>query len=378
MPPAPEFIVQEPLRNDPQLPPPYRFEDVSIQAFLCAANGANLQRLCDRFFNDIATRNGCGIRIDPLNGDGPGIVQILVQRYAKMVSLAPGYEDLGYSQQNELTFAVPVVLRRYGMPAEAGFFSPYLFVDNTLSLISGRDAVGFAKVRGEFTLPADPSDVNGCAVSTLVAKTLTRQERVQPRLLFATQADAGVSSSAGSVLPDDEAKPLWPFGPVDKIYARGEVYALDMQVLSLLRASAGRMMESYSLKQFRDAVVPADACFQAIIGASTRSRRFRVGGELPKTRITLNQYGSIAIANALGLTLNGNELEPIYGFWYRADFDFDDLRHLCISGGARTDPGRGPHDCCADLAAFAGSTLRFYEGMAHAWLRALKDFDRCD
>lgn len=386
----PDFIVQNPPLGDPQAPPPYRFEDVGIQMFHVAADGAKLEAVCDTFLNTIAAQNNLPFRLHPLNGSAPGVVNIELLRYGRMYSTAPGHEQMGYSSQYELMFSIPVVLKNlFGFPLAVGMFVPHICVDQAFSMITGREVVGFPKVDGEFEMPTEIWEVDGCVVSTLATEPYSANSPVEIKPLLetrlATFAPLAPFSSAlraarvgpddNGSLPDEEARPLWPFGPIDELYGRDSQFAVDERVLNLLTQSAGIGLTNYSFKQFRDAELPEKACYQALVEGSTNVHQFGAGGMLPDTDITIHEYASIKIIEQLGLDAQGTTIKPLFGIWYNADFTLQDLQNLTTTCGPSIGNPRPPHNCLQLWATSARSVLGFYQGMAEACIKAIDDID---
>jgi len=388
----PDFIVQNPPLGDPQAPPPYRFEDVGIQMFHVAADGAKLQAVCDTFLNTIAAQNNLPYRLNPLNGNSLGIVNIELLRYGRMYSMAPGHEQMGYSSQYELVFSIPVVLTNpLGIPLAVGIFVPHICVDDAFSMITGREVVGFPKVAGKFEMPSNLWEVDGCVVSTLAADSYSANSRIDFKPLLETQLAgfapmapwsstlraAQVGPNDNGALPDEEARPLWPFGPIDELYGRESQFAVDERVLNLLTQSAGIGLTNYSFKQFRDAEFPDKACYQALVEGMTSVYQFGAGGMLPDTDITIRDYASIRIIEQLGLEAQGTTIKPLFGIWYRADFTLNDLKNLTTRCGGLVGSPRPPHNCLQLWASSARSVLGFYQSMAEACIKAIDDIEPC-
>ncbi len=369
----PNYIVQSPPLADPASPPPYGFPDVGIQMFQVVADGRKLQAVCDRFLNSVFKGNNSHYQIEPLMGLSKGIVNIMLLRYPKMICLAPGHEDLGYSSQNELSFMIPVVLKEDGIPINVGFFSPFLYVDNYASLVTGREVIGFPKVRAEFGLSADPSKVDGTAISTLTAnrRGASAQSRMHP--IFSVQSREEPTDDNDGALIASEAQPLWPYGPVDELYASGQAFSVDPEVLELITQAAGVTMGNYSLKQFRDAQEPKGACYQAIVAAETNIYKFKRGGWLPKSELTLHRYPYLDIAQTLGLPVKGKTVTPINSIWYHASFNFENVTNLVVRAGSSENRGTDPSRCLPLLVDGTRAMLKIYESGTRAWLRALQN-----
>jgi len=382
----PEFLVQNPPLGDPQSPPPYRFEDVGISIYVVEADGQKLQASCDYFLNRVLARNNSPYRVAPLRGNDLGLAYIELLRYGRMYSAAPGHERLGYSRQNELLVAIPVVLKnRLGMPIAVGTFTPIVIVDQGLSLVTGRDVAGFPKIDGTLELPDDPWSDRVRSVSTLAIKTYASdtQVRLRPLLKVRQTADTWETRSFKSVegqsqtaepkndhrIRIDDAKYVWPFGPVDRLFSEASRYAVDGRIHKLLKESAGARLASFGLKQFRDAEIPDRACYQEIVRSDTRVVGFHGGGVLPSTEIEIHRYDSIDIADSIGIYRQGQIVKPLLGFWYHADFNLTDFENMTSRSGRgrRTDYP----DCYDHWATYAELSANLVRSYTRFWLRTM-------
>lgn len=384
-----DFIVQTPPQGDPQSPPPYKFDTVGLQMYSVLADASRLRATCDRCLNSVLAQAGSGTRIRPIAGISNGIVNIQLLRYPKIYSTAPGYQNFGYTSQNELLISIPVVkLNALGLPVAVGLFAPFLWVDNAWSLITGRDVVGFAKTMGDFAVPGEIWETDGYAVRAL-GSSQVGSSKVDKETLLETSTvaltpyqqpisaralalpDRGDSDAPFGLLPDEEAIPLWPFGDIDRLYASNEFAAADPATLELMYASAGMAVSSFALKQMRDAREPARACYQAVIEGRSLVTGFTHGGLLPTTDIRLSKFLFPNVIDQLGLAANGDVISPLFGYWYRADFVLDNLHaeaELCGGSGAGAPALPG---CLPTLTGGVLGALRFYQTMARAWLQVI-------
>lgn len=393
MPGLPDFIPQTPPLGDPQSPPPYLFDGVEVQSYSVLAEASKLTALCDRFLNKVAADNGANFRILPITGFGKGLVNVQLLHYPKMYSATPGFENLGFTFQNELLVSIPVVrTTSLGLPVAVGIFVPYLWVDNAWSLITGRDVVGFPKSDGQFTMPQNIWDTDGCEVAALASDTTTggaigqqiifktRKTAATPfvRAQQANMAARHVPGKPFGLLAPDMARPLWPFGPVDLLFNSGELVAAESGIRDMLHASAGLGARCYALKQLRDPEDPYKACYQAIVEGHTAIRRFHQGGLLPETELEIPGFLTPDIIAQLGIVANGDKVSPVFGFWSNSDLALRDLKNLverCGTGGSAR-PAASP--CFDILRASVCGTLMFYKGMAEAWLDVMDDCIRPD
>jgi len=322
----PDFI-SPPSALDPQLPTPYGFEDVATRMFTLLADKQKLQTVCDTYFNNIAVAKNLPFRIKPIQS----LVLMEVLSYPKMYAGGIPGRQFGYSTQNELLF-----------------FCPFLFVDNDWSLISGRDVAGFPKCEGKFQLPpsfssAFPTVVDARVISPLSSTTESVFRpiiEIQPvPIATSMMSKAAPPTDSLKGLTELEAKTVWPYGPIDKLYGPEAVRGLapvSDDIYQLLLSSAGINTVNYSLKQFRDAMNPAKAAYQSILECEARLTNFDDLGTYSGANYKLHSYESLNIAKALGIPLNGDEIDPIFQIRFKANVDFKAERNLYSSCSAQT------------------------------------------
>jgi hypothetical protein len=91
-----------------------------------------------------------------------------------------GHEDRGTSSERELSFTIPGIYKRFEGPllVQFGFalLTPFLFLDNSVAIATGREVHGYFKQAGWVELPGGPDlaeftvDVLGCDIFALGAK----------------------------------------------------------------------------------------------------------------------------------------------------------------------------------------------------------------
>ncbi len=387
----PDFIPQHPPLCDPQMPPPYRFENVGMRIFLLPAAAVLLQKVCKRFFNDIAVRDNLDFRITPIADIfGNSHVYLEVLTYPKIYSLAPNHAQLGYIEQNEFFVSIPVVFEDvYGLPLGVGMFVPFIFVDKDWSVIAGRDVMGFPKGIAEFRVDAVPSKIDGTAAKSLVLSSYGADQRATTELILEINAaDLKLSKAAASqsLQVDPNATPIheyWPFGPVDELFGEGQPRQMADDVLDLLKQSAGVQMVNYTLKQFRDAAEPSKACFQSILECRMTVDGLSAGGTYPPLDITLPRHDSLEIAKRLGIPVTGGGVaEPIFGFWYQADFTLHEAERLhTVCGGKEVATDAGPttsdfgvtgDECDDSIRRLCKLNLKVYKSCLDVWLNTVE------
>jgi hypothetical protein len=229
---------------------------------------------------------------------------------------------------------MPVVDRLRGQFA---WGIPYMFVDQALALVGGREVYGFPKQLGMIDVPRRGSaktpkqlTIRSVTVDRYVPTSMAADrlvvsvERPGPQtplqqawnsfgdalsqLIDLTLEDLGHDLKGG-----DPA--LWLRRLLRDALQRAEDVPVDLQFFKhLLEENAPMLL----LKQFRDAHVPGAACYQALVLVNMRVERLRAGGMLPRDyQIRIEDLDGEPICRELGIE---RSCTPRLAFWL--DFDF--------------------------------------------------------
>ncbi|MGI9493524.1 MAG: hypothetical protein ACR2QF_14090, partial [Geminicoccaceae bacterium] len=123
-----------------QLAPPFAFKDVAMSVFPVRASLPRLENFCDAFLNHASDT----IKFQPFIP----FVYLIILDYGRMSVEAA---NMGWISQREVAFSVP--LRWMQKDDKDGIFefkdwafnSPFIFVDNELSMSTGREVYGWPK-----------------------------------------------------------------------------------------------------------------------------------------------------------------------------------------------------------------------------------------
>jgi hypothetical protein len=281
--------------DNPEIPPPYNFPGITIMSFRLPAKLAKLQALCDDLLNigSIADR-GFEYRafLD--------FVDMEIVTYPKMLFAEKPYSHWGFATQQELYFRFFVwKFFDFGglqFPADIfpQLFFPYIFVDNSWSMISGRNVIGFPKVMACFqptpVLGASPLNITA---SALVLKTHSEDTKLEFHpIVEIRQADASaVATTVAPGLPSG----LWPWTALAKT-AIADPYLQEQ--LPDFPIDIPTPFSTVQMKQFRD--LPTDACFQGLVQTPFIPSNFGALNPLPPVTVTVHKYASLDIASSLG------------------------------------------------------------------------------
>lgn len=125
---------------------------------------------------------------------------------------------------------------------------------------------------------------------------------------------AKAPKGAKAMDPDPSGK--WPWGVLED-----DVIGAAEEILGKKLAFVPTIFECVAMKQFRDAMDPFNACYQAILQSFTFVETIVDLKPLPPVRITLNDYATFDLASRLGLP-SGTPLTPISQFHVRCSFSF--------------------------------------------------------
>jgi Acetoacetate decarboxylase (ADC) len=167
-------------------------------------------------------------------------------------------------------------------------FFPFIFVDNSWSMISGRDVIGFPKLMAEFkpatVLNANPFQISA---SSLVLDTYAPTTKLAFKPIV--RIDPGK-------IPAQAPAGVWPWIGLGAQIADPVLNKLLQDVL----ATIPNAFSTVQLKQFRDAPSITDACYQAVVATPFTPSNIGAPNPLPPVTITVDTYASLDIPGSLG------------------------------------------------------------------------------
>jgi len=310
--------------------PPFLFHNVTTRVFPLKANIATLTHFCDQYLNsDIPPDIVHYVPAMPY-------VYLMVLNYGSMSAASVEAQNVGWVAQHEVTFTVP--LQRWREENGKLVFkdwacvSPFIYVDDQISLNTGREVYGWPKVAGKIDsdIPlwtADPrASTRLFSLSTSdFADVYAGDAQTQQPLL---QIDSDPASTY-SEFPPNPRNPWSPLSIVPNAFdawlslmgdaadmllgLRIRGYQTDRSMRSLLAMggkagsnllhllpdlllpSLGKrdaetaaltaglpklFIDNVTLKQFRDAETPALVCYKALVGSTMGFDRLNRGGLL--------------------------------------------------------------------------------------------------
>lgn len=286
---------------------PVHLEQVILHAWAFPANRAALTRLCTERFT---APSGGIVTVTPLL-DGVLFVHadigfVRSEDPTTAGEPQPGDATKGFFKEQDVGFFVPVTIQ-HGAQSWVGALVPYLWVDNVIGVLSGREVYGFPKELGKITLDAQKN----CTVNAHAVPQYAVQHQI---------------------VTHDVVKLTTPLPP-GTVPIQGNLTAVALAiaqaVVTALKGppgSAGSFtnVPLLFLKQFRGATNAYDACHQCIVSAKAAINPLRRADVLVGIfSLAVPKFDSLKIADTLGL------LNPPGGFvalntvaGFRIELDF--------------------------------------------------------
>ena len=363
-----------------QVPPPYHFPGVTVNAFIWEASMTHIQAYCDEYFNlGDPIKRGFVYKAATIWPYATLLVIDYPQMIATANNVGPGwgtsYADGGYVTQKEVFVALPLL--RYGTRPETALWKaaiewalPFIIVQNPMSSVCGREMLGLEKLLAEISLGEGEYPDSFSAAVKLPGWASLRPGEMQQNLPFLDVVTGPATPTIrGSAVQDS----LWTLFSSNVV---GQTIGALGGVSNLIDAlSAGltpTAMQTVSLKQIRDAADPRRALHQSLISCRSKysnMENFKFYNE-NDVKITIHDRGSFSEVFRVALNLPQVEdrfstkdrplsFTPAAAFRFNATIDFDQMRTLHTF---QVDQGPG-------LPPAAGN-----DDMMSPWLRPLRGF----
>ncbi|QLE58570.1 hypothetical protein [Nostoc sp. TCL26-01] len=282
---------------------PYEIKGTKMYGFVVEGSMAKLQEICDKYLND---PNNGEIEYRPATN-------YLILTFNKIDSLSsiypPDYDKGTVFEEEAIFWMLTVVGRKVGpffIADRLAWFMPYLYVNNSPILVSGREVYGFFKQLGTFKIPDLDQQPDLLTVDTLVFKEFSPTSKSLDARLLEVQR-----LSTGEQHPD--IKTWDTFEQAAKaiaslLFDNDEITIPGLQLpLNLLEYLLGRIVPLVTLKQIRDVENSKKACYQALIESPMQLQTF-YGGKLfgfnnfgDQFQLKINNFASQPIVQDLGL-----------------------------------------------------------------------------
>ena len=287
-------------------PGPYDCRNTTLFGFAVTADAAKLQSLIDRVLNQpqLSTGTPHPRRYAAL---GP-FVMLSLGDIANVVPRTPPYSGYGSVDERQVAVWVPCVevgVRDGRQRAERFWmFTAYIWVDNSLSMATGREVYGWPKSLGRIRLPAGADPAFHLETYGIRVLGPGSQPEFLPLLTVRPAGEAGtadgarpaaevVGESLGELVAD--IRTVLEDAHDDHL---ANTWGIDADLLDDLATEA--IPEIY-LKQIRDIANGTDAAYQAICGSRAKVERIRWKRMMLDYALELHAVASHPLAQDLGI-----------------------------------------------------------------------------
>ncbi|MEZ4308147.1 MAG: hypothetical protein R3F14_08895 [Polyangiaceae bacterium] len=374
---GPEFVMSGGSGGMLQLMPPFDFRGVTMRVFPLRASLPRLAGFVDSYLNILPREVGYFRPFLPY-------VYLMVINYGKMAVEAA---NMGWIAQNEIAFSVALEWYKEVdgklVFHDFAYVSPFIYVDNDLSMTTGREVYGWPKSLIEITPQTtswmeDPRKGPRLAtVSAMVFPELYTGASQELRPLL--QIDQGAAPSWSQMLPDMES-PIYPWVSIPNAIKGAAGLTTDFfrilrglgitrgvtapetlrgkatpihegeALRDMVKALSGSLdlrnpniyFNTINLKQFRDSEIPGAFCYQAVTNARmtlSKMNGFGLLGDLQMAlgditggyKVAIHQWPTHPIIDSLGIqvahehTGQGtvvSHLSPVCPMWMDVDMRY--------------------------------------------------------
>ncbi len=348
------------------LKPPFSITNLSCRLFPLRANRDSVQSFVDNYANILPPELGHFRPCSPY-------VMLMMLDYG---SLALEATNLGWFSQHEIMFCIPTEWYRVEKGKwvfhDWAMLTPFIFVDDDLSLNMGRTVAGWPKTYASMTPTLSDwmrnplSPVSEASASAMVFPELYAGKRQEERVFLEIERTAQMSNLR---LPFNTSSPIAPWSiaaNAAKSLAGLQRDALGwMGGLGLMPLHNGSTPENYrammrnmassinpfrpnlsssilNVKQFRASEDPDKYCYQALTIGAMQFTKFNGIGLLGEQSLALgdmsggytlklHEWPSIPITRLLGLEVEKRwrgdgvdvaELKPVMPYWYDSNMTY--------------------------------------------------------
>ncbi len=289
------------------LAPPGVFTDAKAHVFCVEASTQALQNLVDTLLTPAAAGS---VRYQvPL--------PVAVFSFMDIARCTSGADVVGWLPGREAAIWAPLLEYRSGeLLPRLVFWAPYVFIDYTIGMVTGREVWGWPKVGAKIRVAGDAPGVTDFSCKTTFFRTLSTNTQGEHDVLYC----AAQTQSAGPPTS------VWPSAAqAAEGLITGLLGGLGAEVLRALRLQP--TIDCIVLKQFRASDVPDEACYQAIVNSPIKVTSFAGGGPIwDRFVVKITTCESHGIVNdLLGVAPGGasTTLPVTFAAW--ATFDFEAL-----------------------------------------------------
>jgi hypothetical protein len=292
---------------------PYLQQDTEMAVLFFHADSDRLTALCEQYLN--APSEG-QTKYVPLTSHVAAVL-------AEMQATSGDGRDrqVGRLPETEVSFWIlTLAMKKVGgifVPDRLAWFLPFLFVDESNVIATGREVYGFNKQAGQIQKPRSIQQPEFSLDVVGIQQFGLEATGKMERLLDVRPVDRSVG---------DAPSGIWRTWENARTAITPEILktmAIDSKnkAAEIATLLVTHQMRLVFLKQFRDVTNTQQACYQAIVEAPLMVQTFRQGGFIAeKFTLNVNRLDSHPLADILGLHLENGEQQSSLGLWMKLDF----------------------------------------------------------
>jgi uncharacterized protein with NAD-binding domain and iron-sulfur cluster len=277
-------------------PPPFLSEGGRMRGYVIRGDSERIADLVKRMF-DVPAGGAMDYR------SLGSLVLLLLGGFERVTCLTPPFDNWGSVEEIMASFWVPVLAGRdlgdVFMAERFALAVPYIFVDNPMSYLGGRETYGYAKTMGRF----EPKNAVGEHVRMeTFGGNFGLNEAAGWHTFLEIEEVGDVDGVPEEPLEGFEGLVRRIVGELPSENSEGEIVVPGIRLTSqLLAAAREERVYQLFLKQFRDAHDGTRACYQSVVEAPVdllRTINKMVGRD---AELTIHHLDSHPIGQELGV-----------------------------------------------------------------------------
>jgi hypothetical protein len=228
-------------------------------------------------------------------------------------------QAVGYVPDQECGLWIPLLVWS-GILPRVVFWMPYIFINSSAGMCTGREVWGYPKEISSFVIPRDPDTADTFVVNATIFSTLDDRTMgtLEPILQIKRTTGAPTTGPVKGAWKGFEEAVKAVAAELAENHVHFSVHGAE-EGIALAKLCLSLDIPLANLKQFRDVQDPTRACYQAITEGPIRMDSFGGGWFLPGGyTLTITPAQSHQIVTDFGLP---NNVVPVeLAFWMRMGF----------------------------------------------------------
>lgn len=295
--------------------PPGVFTGGTMHLFGIAASRVAAQALADQFLNPVAKAEfGNRLRYT-------SFVDAALITFLDIDKCTTSAEAIGWFPGRECALWIPLFetkLPKIGQVAlpkiRVVMWSPYIFINYAIGMVTGREVWGWSKALGNIGFPAAGAATPKFTLSTVLFDTFNPLNPGRDGTLLELTGTTALSTASTWTSFNAAAKEII-----------GRLTGVPATSVPAPFSSSTPKFPSIALKQFRDSQAPDRACYQALVNSPVRLKTFGGGGlhggNFSLKLTTCDSHPIVTKFLGKTATAGSTTLPLDWGAWVKFDFD---------------------------------------------------------